>query len=298
MTVVFWLVTLLLLAVAITSTFMTPHDDLFLYWLNALCFLAASIFLTAVTIHSIKPPTHAWTPTIDFERWLRNRRYTYTNGTLLVCFGLFWVWLAYTAVTQRPETTGNEVGLLVMSVPLALVCFWLGVREARCGLRFETGHILLRGMLRTWDLPAAAVNGFTPTRAAHAPCPLLHRQDGRSIRVTGLSRMPLANSDPDLFVARLGPICENLNAQLSRARADIATVDSRALAEQATAERHTAGKGFRNFEIGYVLVFAATGGGVIAYAPSTFITIAVFVAVALNTAWVWTAFRAVKRRTR
>ncbi len=113
--------------------------------------------------------------------------------------------------------SGSILGAAIFGLVFAGPCLFFARRVGRAGLWMGPAGLVVRGPLRTWEVPGNNAVSFSPGVQPSAgngtPCPILTRSDGSTIGVWALGREGLVFNF-DTHLEELRPLCDELNSLL------------------------------------------------------------------------------------
>jgi len=154
--------------------------------------------------------------------WIRSRRRTVVFSAYAFLLSGFWIAMIFVVASNRAayEANGGLAVFVVLFLALAIPSAILGVRLARSGVWIDSEEVVVRGPLRTREIPAERVTRFEPGVKGPGngtPCPTIVLSDGRSVGVWALGSEALRVSF-ERHLEDMGPICDALDGALAAAR--------------------------------------------------------------------------------
>jgi hypothetical protein len=142
--------------------------------------------------------------------WLRCSRRTFWFVMVALGMAVAFVAMSLSLALGSGSTPGAAIFGLVFAGP----CLLFARRIGRAGLWMGPAGLVVRGPLRTWEIPGNAAVSFSPgvqpSYGNGTPCPILKRSDGSTIGVWALGREGLVWRF-GTYLEELQPLCDELN---------------------------------------------------------------------------------------
>jgi hypothetical protein len=145
--------------------------------------------------------------------WLRRSRRTFWSVVVALGMAVAFVAMSLSLALGSGSIPGAAIFGLVFAGP----CLPFARRIGRAGLWMGPAGLVVRGPLRTWEVPGNSAVSFSPgvqpSYGNGTPCPILERSDGSTIGVWALGREGVVWGF-DTYLEELRPLCDELNSLL------------------------------------------------------------------------------------